>query len=209
MAESSNNTPSLVVGLTGGIGSGKTAVSDYFASLGVPIIDTDVISREVVAKGTPALNAVRDKFGPDVLTQDGELNRRQLRSAIFNAPELKKWLEQLLHPLIRQEVGQQLALANSDYAIVAIPLLAENWPYPYINRVLVVDVPEEVQLQRACARDSMSIEQAQAIVGQQAPRQQRLRIADDVIDNTDSIEQLHLAIRQLHQRYIDLAKLSQ
>lgn len=195
----------LAIGLTGGIGSGKSAVADCFQQrYGIDIIDTDVVARQVVEPETVALSTIQQKFGPTILTESGYLDRRALRDIIFAQPEQKQWLEQLLHPLIRQQVLQQVEQAQSAYVIVAIPLLVENGKYPFIDRVLVVDCHTALQLQRACQRDQMTVEQAQRIIDAQASRQQRLDMADDVIDNNSDLAALSQQVAKLHQYYLTL-----
>jgi len=198
----------LLIGLTGGIGSGKTAVSDAFAALGVPIIDTDIIARELVQPGQSALNAIVDHFGPDCLTDQGQLDRAYLRRRVFAAPEDKKALETILHPRIRAAAVQRIERLSESYCILVIPLLIEtrNASSAYaVDRVLVVDVPETTQIERVMARDQVDREQALRIVQSQASRQQRLVKADDVIQNVGSLTQLRQNIGALHRYYLTLA----
>lgn len=195
-----------VIGVTGGIGSGKTAVSDYFAQLGITVVDADIAARVVVEKGRPALVQIAEHFGPQILQADGTLDRARLRTAIFKDPAERQWLEGLLHPLIRQEITDGLANAASPYALLVSPLLIESGQHKFTQRVLVVDVPEELQLQRTVARDNNSPEQVKAIMAAQASREQRLACADDVIVNDGTLEHLHQQIDALHRKYLALAE---
>jgi dephospho-CoA kinase len=195
----------LVIGLTGGIGSGKSSVCRQFADLGVPVIDTDQIAREVVAPGQPGLAQVRETFGNEVLTAEGELDRALLRKRVFADPEARQRLESILHPLIRTRMEEQLAALEAPYAIVAIPLLVEGGRQAQLDRVLVVDCSEELQIERVCQRDGASREQAQAILAAQCPRASRLEAADDVIYNDDNIAALKPQVAKLHQHYLQLA----
>lgn len=193
----------LIVGLTGGIASGKSLVSDHFAALGVPIIDTDVIARDLVLPGTPALQAIIQHFGAGFLNSDGTLNRTKLREQIFNAPEDKLWLETLLHPLIRQSVQTQLATLDAAYCMVVIPLLAENMAsYNFLDKICVVDTDEQTQLERLRQRDHLTAQQGIKMIAAQATRQMRNKIADDILDNTGNLPSLKQAIRALHERYL-------
>jgi len=195
-------TTPLVVILTGGIASGKTAVSDRFARRGVPVIDTDLIAREVVAPGEPALAAIAAVFGADVIGPDGQLDRRRVRATIFSDPDKKHQLEALLHPLIRQRVAQSITAVTAPYCVLVVPLLAETGFYADArHRVLVVDVDEPTQLERVMARDHIDQAQAQAILNAQASRQQRLALADDVITNNGALEELDPAVAALDARY--------
>lgn len=198
----------FVVGLTGGIGSGKTAASNAFARLGVEIVDADVVAREVVARGTPALAAIAAHFGPRILLADGSLDRAQLRQRIFSQPEDKRWLEALLHPLIGQETQRQLKNARSPYVIYVSPLLVEGGHQSFCDRLVVVDVPEALQLSRTMARDSNDQEQVQRIVASQADRQTRLAVASDVIDNIGDLTQLEAQVATLHAKFTQLAEQS-
>lgn len=195
----------FVVGITGGIGSGKTTATDYFKQLGIDIVDADIASRVVVAPGKPALNAIADHFGPDILLGDGQLDRAALRTRIFSNPTEKAWLESLLHPLIAEQICDSLERVKSPYAIFVSPLLVEGHQGSLCDRILVVDVPEELQIARTVERDSNDRAQVERIVAAQASRQQRLAKASDIITNTGSIDQLHRQIEQCHQRYLQLA----
>lgn len=196
----------LVIGLTGGIGSGKTAVSDLFAMNGITIVDADVIAREVVEPGQPALKTIEDKFGSDILLEDGSLDRRQLRELVFSSPDLKTWLNELLHPAIRLAMIEQTQNAKSAYCILSVPLLVENGLNSMVNRILVVDVDEQIQLQRTCSRDDQSEEQVKNIMAAQASRSERLSAADDVIDNNGNKESLVGQVNKLHKFYLEHAK---
>ncbi|MFM5520843.1 dephospho-CoA kinase [Aeromonas jandaei] len=195
-----------VVAITGGIGSGKTTIANQFAELGIDVVDADVIAREVVELGTPALAAITDHFGPDVITPDGQLDRRRLRERVFSDPSAKAWLNALLHPLIRSEMQRQCAAAHSPYCLLVVPLLVENKLTGLANRVLVVDVDEATQIERTCRRDGVTAEQAKAITAAQASRSERLAAADDVIENTNGSEMaIKARILTLHETYLAFA----
>jgi dephospho-CoA kinase len=198
----------LIIGLTGGIASGKTTVSDMFKSLSVDIIDADIIAREVVTPPSEALNAIAVHFGNDYLSTDGELNRSLLRQKIFSADEHKQWLNNLLHPLIRARIIEQTAQASSQYCILVAPLLIENNLVPLVDRVLVVDVTEGKQLERTMIRDNSLLHEVKAIMASQASRKKRLNIADDVIDN-DNISEFVLKeiVTLLHKKFLNLTKI--
>ena len=178
----------LVIGLTGGIGSGKSAVEALFSELGVPVIDADRIARQVVEPGQPALDEIKAQFGEAVLDAQGALNRRRLRKLVFDDAALRKALESILHPRIRARIAEELSALSAPYAIVAIPLLIETGPYQEVDRVLVVDCPEEEQIRRICQRDKVSAAQAAAIMATQATREERLSAADDIIDNAGALQ---------------------
>jgi len=195
----------LKVALTGGIGSGKSTVCVLFADLGVAIIDADVIARQLVAPGQPALAQLVDCFGQSIINTDGRLNRAGLRERVFADPEQKQLLNAIMHPLVYAEIAEQVSQLQTVYCIIAIPLLVES-ENPYIvDRVLVVDCSEAAQLQRVLSRDQISEAQAQAIIASQASRQQRLARADDVIDNSTTPEQLAEQVKSLHNSYLLLA----
>ena len=196
----------FVVGITGGIGSGKSAVSDRFKRLGIKIVDADIASREVVRPGQPALEAIREHFGPDVIQNDGTLDRARLRSRVFSDPVERQWLERLLHPMINAYLQRELANAESPYAILVSPLMMETGQSRFANRILVIDVPEEVQLRRTMARDSNEESQVRAIMAAQSTRADRLAKADDVIVNDGGLDALDAAISALHERYLALAR---
>jgi dephospho-CoA kinase len=196
------------VALTGGIASGKTTVADLFAGLGVPVIDTDVIAREVVEPGQPALTAIVEAFGPGVLDAGGRLDRPRLRERIFADADARRRLEAILHPAIRQAMERQSleAAALSPYQVLVIPLLAEGGRTDHVDRVLVVDVPESQQIERLVVRDKVSQDHATAALRAQATRTSRLAFADDVIENTGRIVDLQSQVAVLHERYLDLAR---
>jgi dephospho-CoA kinase len=193
------------VALTGGIASGKTTVANLFAALGVPVIDTDVIAREVVEPGRPALAEVVATFGMDVLDADGRLDRRRMRELIFADPGARRRLEAILHPAIRAEMERQSQAAGGHYQVLVIPLLAEGGRRDHVDRVLVVDAPEELQVARLVERDHVSHEAARASLAAQATRTARLAIADDVVTNSGQVDALREAVMQLHERYLQLA----
>lgn len=193
------------VALTGGIGSGKSTVADAFSRLGVNVIDADIIARQVVEPGTPGLNAIAQRFGPQILNKDGTLNRRALREHIFAHAEDKNWLNALLHPQIQQETRRQMQLATSSYILWVVPLLVENRLSAKADRVLVVDVPKETQIARTMLRDRVSRQHAEHILAAQATREQRLAVADDVIENMGSPDAIASAVARLHAKYQQLA----
>lgn len=199
-----NNHP-YTIALTGGIASGKTLISNEFARLGVPIIDTDVIAHEAVEPGQPALQEIEHIFGSGFLDDRGRLNRQALRALIFSDTTERKKLEAILHPRIRQKVSEAIANVNSAYCILVIPLLAEKGTYSNLERVLVIDVDPETQIKRLMARDNNSRKQAKQALASQANREQRIKIADDVLDNSGSPKQARDAVAQLHKKYSRLA----
>ena len=196
----------FVVGLTGGIGSGKTAVSDYFHKLGVDVVDADVVARIVVNPGSPALRKIAQHFGNELLLSDGSLNRAALRQRVFADATEKAWLENLLHPLIGQEIDNQLANAQSPYVIYVSPLLLESQQNYRCHHILVVDAPVELQVQRATARDNNTESMIRRIVKQQMPRAERLQQADDVLVNDGDLASLYAKIDRLHQKFLRLPK---
>ena len=195
----------FVVGLTGGIGSGKSAVANCFRQLGITVVNADDASRGVVEPGSTALAAIAGHFGPGILLADGSLDRAALRARIFADAAAKQWLEALLHPLIAEWIAQRLAEAQGPYAILESPLLLETSQHERVQRVLVVDVPEQVQIARATARDANSQAQIKAIIASQLPRQERLARADDVLDNSGDLASLPAKVASLHQRYLAMA----
>jgi dephospho-CoA kinase len=196
----------FTVVLTGGIASGKSTVSGLFEALGVPVVDTDRISRELVEAGKPALEAIVDAFGRECLDGEGGLDRRRMRSVIFADPEARKRLESILHPLIGGEVLRRITALDATYCIVVIPLYTESSAYGWIDRVLVVDADADTQIARVMARDGASRELARAILASQASRSERLALADDVIRNEGSMDQLAAQVRELHRQYSALAQ---
>ncbi|WP_345864685.1 dephospho-CoA kinase [Shewanella algae] len=195
----------FIVGLTGGIGSGKTTVANLFAEQGIVLVDADIIAREVVAKDSDGLKQIGDKFGPQMLTPEGNLNRAALREQIFHHPEDREWLNALLHPMIRTRMQEQLEMAASPYVIMVVPLLFENGLDKLADRTLVVDISPKLQLQRTIERDMVSKEQVQNIINSQSDRQSRLDKADDVIDNQGEIDALQAQVLALHNKYLQLA----
>ncbi|GAM72767.1 dephospho-CoA kinase [Vibrio ishigakensis] len=198
----------LVIGLTGGIGSGKTTVADQFNHrFGIEIVDADVVAREVVEPGTEGLKAITNKFGEQILTSDGTLDRKKLREVIFSDESAKTWLNELLHPMIRQRMLDQIEQVHSAYCLLVIPLMVENGLQRLANRVLVVDVSELTQINRTMTRDQVSQEQVESILKSQASRAERLAIADDVVNN-DGIEPLAEQIEKLHHQYLAMTEAS-
>ena len=195
----------LVVGLTGGIGSGKTTVANGFSALGVPVIDTDILARELVEPGQPALNEIISTFGPEAISAEGRLDRDYMRQLIFTDPVRKSQLEAILHPKIRQRISTLLADIRSPYCIVVIPLLLETRQNDLVDRILVVDSPEKEQRSRVAARDSLSDNAIMAIMGSQADRNTRLAAADDIIVNDRGISELAGDIQKLHRHYTGIA----
>ncbi|MFA1561562.1 dephospho-CoA kinase [Aliivibrio fischeri] len=197
---------SYVVAITGGIGSGKTTVADRFQALyNINIVDADIIAREVVNPGTEGLIQIEQHFGPQILLDDGHLNRAKLRECIFSEPSEKQWLNDLLHPLIRSEMQRQIALSTSEYTLLVVPLLVENKLQYLANRVLVVDVLEQTQINRTVNRDRVNHQQVKAILASQASREERLAIADDIINNDQQNNDLDMKISLLHEKYLLLS----
>lgn len=197
---------SFIVGLTGGIGSGKTAASDWFKAQGIDIVDADLVSRVVVEPGRPALAAIAEHFGAGVIQPDGTLDRAALRVKIFDHADERRWLEQLLHPLIAQEILRQLAQATSPYAILVSPLLFETGQKAFVKRTLLIDVPEDIQLARTAERDRVPEAQVKAIVAAQMPRSEKLARTDDVVVNDGTLAQLHERLAALHANYLAQAR---
>lgn len=195
-----------VIALTGGIASGKTAVSDRFSALGAVVIDTDRIARDVVAPGSEGLGRVVDAFGDRVLGADGGLDRRALRDRIFEDAAARDRLESVLHPRIETRAREAIRAADGPYVILVVPLLVETGLFDDADRVLVIDVPEAVQLERLTARDGVTADQARAALAAQATREQRLAVADDVIENTGTLEALDEQVRRLDREYRGLGE---
>ncbi|MBT9432385.1 dephospho-CoA kinase [Candidatus Sodalis endolongispinus] len=195
----------FIVALTGGIGSGKSTVANAFAALGVPLVDADVIAREVVQPESPALDAIVQRFGPAMLSADGSLDRAALRARIFSDPAEKAWLNGLLHPLIQRQTEQRLRSARTPYVLWVVPLLIENNLQQSADRVLVVDVDRARQIARTLSRDGVSRAQVENILAAQVSRQQLLACADDIIDNSGRPEEITDRVATLHQRYLALA----
>jgi len=196
----------FIVGLTGGIGSGKSAAAGIFRALGINVVDADWAARVVVEPGQPALAEIAEHFGADVLLEHGALDRARLRGLVFDDPAERAWLEQLLHPLIRAEILRALEASESPYAILESPLLLEAGQDQLVARVCVVDVPEELQVQRASARDGSDAAQIRKIIAAQLPREERLARADDILDNAGGFESLKGQVRELHRHYLRLAR---
>ncbi|MBE0505382.1 MAG: dephospho-CoA kinase [Marinospirillum sp.] len=197
---------SPIIGLTGGIGSGKTAASNFFSELGIQIIDADVIARQALEKGSPLLPELFEYFGEGIKLSDGQLNRAKLRELIFNDPAQKEWLEQRVHPRVNTLMLEALQQRSAPYTILSSPLLIESSQNQLVDRLLVIDVPESIQLQRTCQRDDNSIELVQKIMAQQISRDQRLAAADDIINNTGDLNTLQKQVECLHQHYLELAR---
>jgi dephospho-CoA kinase len=195
-------TSPFTVALTGGIASGKSAAADRFAALGVPVLDADVIARELVAPGGAALAEIVAAFGPAALAADGALDRRAMRSRVFADADARRRLEAILHPRIRALLQQRAAEAPAPYAVVVVPLLVESGSYGWVDRVLVVDVPRALQRARLIARDGVAPELADAMLDAQAPRERRLALADDVVDNTGTPAELDAKVQALHRKYL-------
>ncbi len=197
-----------VVALTGGIGSGKSTVSDYFATLGVPIIDTDVIARELVAINHPCYEAIVQKFGSSILDDKHSIDRKKLREIIFHNADAKKWLENLLHPQIKQVLSEKISNLSYFYCLIVVPLLVENFEHykSFVNRVLLVDTLEEHQINRTMARDNSSLATIKNIIASQASREARLAIADDILLNNKDLKLLKQEVQLLHQKYLQKAQ---
>jgi len=205
MAAAARNHPEFIVALTGGIGSGKTMVSDRLARLGAAIIDADLIAHELTAPDGNALDAIAAEFGPGVLATDGCLDRVQLRQLVFGNPSARRRLEAILHPRIRSEMLARLAVADGPYAVLVIPLLFETGQTEISNRILVVDLPEALQIARVKARSGLNEDEIRSILDSQASRSTRRAGADDLIDNSGSIVDLLAQTDALHQRYMELS----
>ncbi|MGO1296726.1 MAG: dephospho-CoA kinase [Vibrio sp.] len=199
----------LIIGVTGGIASGKTTVANLFhEQFAIDIVDADVVAREVVAPGSDGLKKIVGHFGSQILNHNGTLNRGLLRNCIFANADEKQWLNQLLHPMIRQRMQNQLREVTSPYALLVVPLLIENHLQSLVQRILVIDVPEAIQIERTMQRDSITAEQAQAILSSQATREERLSYADDIIQNHLQGKPLLPQVTQLHQAYLALSNSS-
>ncbi len=196
------STP-LKIGLTGGIGSGKSTVTDLFQSLSVPVIDADIIAHQLVEPGQEALRIISQTFD-DILQPDGSLNRAKLRSVVFADPDKKKQLEAILHPLVFQRMDEQAGQLDAPYCILSIPLLLETRSNHRVDRILVIDCPIELQHQRVKQRDNLDNEQIEQIIASQISREQRLKQADDIIDNSKSVTELAEQVKNLHNLYLSL-----
>lgn len=195
----------FVVGLTGGIGSGKTAASDYLAEKGIVVVDADLASRVVVEPGQPALDEIEARFGSAVIAADGTLDRRALRERVFADPAERKALEAITHPAIGAEIMRQLQAARSPYTVLVSPLLLETSQHKMAQRILLVDVPEALQIARTTSRDTVAAEQVEAIMAAQMPRAEKLARADDVVTNDGDLSHLHAQLDTLHAQYLAMA----
>ena len=200
----------LVIGLTGGIGSGKSAAATAFEQLGVTVIDADIASRRVVEPGQPALDKISQHFGTDILLDDKTLDRQKLRHLVFSSDENRIWLNNLLHPLIRRWMEDEVAAAKSSYVIQVIPLLfelkLESKLESQVDRILVIDVPVVTQIERVLKRDNSSLIEVENIIQSQTSRQQRLENADDVISNNATLTELKQAVQEMHNKYLLILK---
>ena len=196
----------FILGITGGIGSGKSAATQWFESQGITIVDADIVAREVVEPGQLALKSIQDAFGDWVLLEDGNLDRRALREHIFQFPEARQDLEKITHPAIRQSIIQQLQQAESPYVILVSPLLFETNQHELVQHTLLVDADEQTQLQRASQRDGQSEEQIRKIIAAQMPRTQKQQLADDIVINDGLLEHLHQQLKPLHFSYLQRAE---
>ena len=200
-----NSHHPFTIALTGGIASGKTLVSDEFSRLGVPVIDTDVIAHKLVERGQPALQEIKDVFGPKFIGVNGQLKRSNLRTLIFSNPTARKKLESILHPKIKGEVNRIITELITNYCILVIPLLTDRANYPNVNRILVVDVKPEVQIMRLMARDNCNRKQAEQALAAQISRAQRLKIADDILENSSSPARVCAIVASLHEKYLNMS----
>jgi dephospho-CoA kinase len=196
----------LIIGLTGGIGSGKSVASDKFKSLGITVVDADVASRTVVEPGKPALKEIEDHFSSAIITAEGKLDRNKLREIIATDPEERKWLESVLHPKIGEQITKEISESTSVYTLFVAPLLLETNSQERCARVVVVDVPKEVQIRRTAKRDKVSPNQVEQMVAVQMEREKRLKKADDVLLNSGTIEDLEKQVEELHKKYIKMAE---
>ena len=194
---------SFILGLTGGIGSGKSAASQWFETQGITVVDADVVAREVVEIGQPVLKKIHDSFGDWVLSPNGSLNRRALREHIFQNPSARHQLEQITHPAIRQSIIQQLQNATSPYVILVSPLLFETDQHQLTDRTLLIDASEAIQIERASQRDVQDSEQIKKIIAAQMPREQKRKIADDIVINDGHLDHLYQQLAKLHQNYLE------
>jgi len=207
MSVSTTPGPGLVVGVTGGIGCGKSTAARLFVDCGAGLVDTDAIALALTQAGQPAMQEIARRFGAEFITPAGALDRQRMRSRVFSDPAAKADLEAILHPLIRVEVARQVRGCDKRYVLVLIPLLVETGGYPgLVQRVLVVDADEHVQIARTMARSALTEEQVRAIMRTQATREQRLAAADDIIENNGDLEHLRTQVEALHARYLELAK---
>lgn len=204
VSKSGSQSSSLIIGLTGGIGSGKSTVAEAFRQLGIETVDADQASRAVVEPGMPALLAIAEQFGSQIIQADGSLDRAALRQIIFADPDQKLWLESLLHPLIRDWIIRRLEAATSPYVILESPLLFETDQHQLVDTTVLVDLPVELQIERACARDGNQADQIQRIIDAQMPREEKLSRADIVLDNGQPLDSLATRVSAVHQTLISL-----
>lgn len=195
----------FILGLTGGIGSGKSAASQWFEQHGIMVVDADVVAREIVEVGQPALLQIQQAFGDWVLQKDGTLNRRALREHIFQSNDARRILESITHPAIRQSIIQQLQDAQSPYVILVSPLLFETNQHELTDHTLLIDASIELQIQRAAQRDGQNIEQIHRIIATQMPREQKQQLADDIVLNDGHLEHLYAHLQPLHEQYLQRA----
>ena len=196
----------LIIGLTGGIGSGKSSASAHFEKLGIHVVDADLVAREVVEPGKPALATIAKQFGADILNEFGGLDRTKLRAIIFSDTNAKRWLEALLHPIIRSEIIRQISNAESPYAILVSPLLFETDQHKLCSRTLLIDAPKELQIERATKRDNVSIDSIEKIIAAQMPREAKQKHADDIILNDDNEAHLQHMVELKHRYYLELCQ---
>lgn len=200
------NNDKLVVGLTGGIGCGKSEAAKCFAQLGVVVADADELAHQLVAPDGAAYQIMIDKLGRSIVNEeDKTIDRSKVRDLIFSEPSLKGWLEELLHPLIRKKMQQLIEEQDSPYYVLVIPLLLENLPQPLVSHILVIDTDQETQYQRVRQRDHLSREKIKIIIDYQASREQRQQQAGDLIDNSGDLRELAEKVKQLHQKYLKIA----
>ncbi len=192
----------FAVGLTGNIASGKTTAAKIFSSFGIEVINADRVSKELTAKNTPAYEQIIAHYGPHIVLENGELNRKRMRDIIFSNPDERKWLENLLHPLIRTHLEHRVNLCLTPYCVIEIPLLLDKKKYPYLNKILVITAPQKLQIARVMERDNCSKEQALAILSAQPAENLRLKSADDVIINAAGLDELKQNLEKLHQKYL-------
>ncbi|MDA9965456.1 dephospho-CoA kinase [Gammaproteobacteria bacterium] len=196
----------MIIGLTGGIGSGKSAAANFFHSEGVTVLDADQLAREVIEQNTPGFQSIVDYFGSDIIGEDGSIDRAKLRQEIFDDKEKKKTIESITHPLVRDLMAERIAASTSPYSIIMVPLIFETNSMSAYNRILVIDCDTKLQLERATLRDNNSSEQIQKILDSQCSRTERLSIANDVIPNNDSLENLKTRSLAMHKFYLGLCK---
>ncbi len=194
----------MIIGLTGGIGSGKSAAANFFQNEGITIIDADDLAREVIETNTPGFKSIVDYFGSKIIDSDGSINRGHLRKEAFNDEEKKKFLESIIHPLVRDLMADRITASNSPYSIIMVPLIFETNSMNNYNRILVIDCDQKLQLERATLRDNNSKQQIQKIIDSQCSREERISIANDIIPNNDSLENLKIRTMAMHEFYLGL-----